>query len=171
MAPAHPGEGHSTGGECARGCAQSSQRRFVRRRISSGIERFVPLHPKPSIGSFIGAIAMSAVGWMWLRRFVRSALTRENRPRTHSQRRAKTIPGLERLEAMSLLSTGMHLMSAAAAHVDRSNNQAIVSRINQPQVVSTDNMSSAAAREFRPDARDVARADGVARCDPYRLHQ
>jgi hypothetical protein len=88
---------------------------------------------------------MSAMGWMWLRRLVRSALTRESRPRTHSQRRAKTIPGLERLEAMSLLSTGMHLMSAATAHVDRSSNLAFVSHINDPQVVSTDNMSSAAA--------------------------
>ncbi len=46
---------------------------------------------------------------------------------------------------MSLLSAGMHAMSAAAAYVDRSNNQAIISRLNQPQVVSTDTTSSAAA--------------------------
>ena len=85
---------------------------------------------------------MSAVGWTWLRRFVRSALTRENRPRASSHRRAKTIPGLERLEVVSLLSTGMHMMSAATAHADRSSNQAIVSRLNEPRVVSTDNMSS-----------------------------
>jgi hypothetical protein len=85
---------------------------------------------------------MSAVGWMWLRRFVRSALTWESRPRTHSQRRVKTIPGLERLEAMALLSTGTHMMSAAEGHVDHSSNHAIVSKITEPQVWSTDDVSS-----------------------------
>jgi hypothetical protein len=43
---------------------------------------------------------------------------------------------------MSLLSTGMHLMSAATAHVDRSSNLAFVSHINEPPVVSTNDMSS-----------------------------
>jgi len=43
---------------------------------------------------------------------------------------------------MSLLSTGMHMMSAATSHVDRSNNLAFVSHINEPQVVSTNDMSS-----------------------------
>ncbi len=45
---------------------------------------------------------MIAVGWMWLRRLFRTALTWESRPRTHSQRKVKTIPGVEPLEAMAL---------------------------------------------------------------------
>ena len=115
---------------------QTSQRRFARRSTSSGIEWFVRLHPKPPNRFITGAIAMSAVGWMWLRRAFRSALTRESRPRSRSPRRVKAIPGLERLEAVALLSTGMHVMTAAKAHVDHSRNHAIVSQITSPQAES-----------------------------------
>ena len=53
MAPAHPGEGHRTEGECARG-ACSILVATIRRRITSVIERIVHLYPKPSIGSHRG---------------------------------------------------------------------------------------------------------------------
>ena len=75
---------------------------------------------------------MIVVGWMWLRRLFQSALTWESRPRTRSQRRVKTIPGVEPLESMALLSTGIHMIGGAAAHVDHSSNRRPVSHVTLP---------------------------------------
>lgn len=49
---------------------------------------------------------MNAGGWMSLGRLFPGASTRERRSRTHAQRSRKTIPSLESLEAIALLSTG-----------------------------------------------------------------
>src|SRR5271166_5071993 len=49
---------------------------------------------------------MSARGWMSLGRLFPGSSTRERRPRTHAQRSRRTIPSLESLEAIALLSTG-----------------------------------------------------------------
>ena len=57
------------------------------------------------VGSPKGAIAMSAGGWMSLGRLFPGTSTRERRPRTHAQRSRRTIPSLESLEAIALLST------------------------------------------------------------------
>src|SRR5271157_3546834 len=143
MAPAHPGLGPFY---CEQvrpgGRTQASQRRFARRRISSGIGRIVPQHPEPSTRFILGAIVMSAMGWMWLRRLSRSGLTWESRPRTDSQRKRKTIPGVEPLEAMALLSTGSSLMSGAAVHLDHSSKDRLVSHVPKPPVSYTADMSS-----------------------------
>ena len=85
---------------------------------------------------------MSAVGWMWLRRLFRSALTWEGRPRTYSQRKRRTIPGVEPLEAMALLSTGSSVMSGAAVHLDHSSKDRLVSHVTKPPVSYTADMSS-----------------------------
>jgi len=85
---------------------------------------------------------MSAMGWMWLRRLSRSGLTWESRPRTDSQRKRKTIPGVEPLEAMALLSTGSSLMSGAAVHLDRSSKDRLVSHAINPPVSYTASISS-----------------------------
>ena len=85
---------------------------------------------------------MSAMGWMWLRRLSRSGLTWESRPRTHSQRKRKTIPGVEPLEAMALLSTGSSLMSGAAVHLHHSSKDRLVSHAINPPVSYTADMSS-----------------------------
>ena len=85
---------------------------------------------------------MSAASCMWLRRLSRSALTWESRPRTHSQRKRKTIPGFETLEAMALLSTGSSLMSGAAVHLDHSSKDRLVSHAINPPVSYTADMSS-----------------------------
>src|SRR5271166_2813668 len=57
------------------------------------------------VGSPKGAIAMNAGGWMSLGRLFAGTSTRERRPRTHAQRSRRTIPSLESLEAIALLST------------------------------------------------------------------
>jgi hypothetical protein len=49
---------------------------------------------------------MNAGGWMSLGRLFPGTSTRERRPRTHAQRSRRTIPSLESLEAIALLSTG-----------------------------------------------------------------
>ncbi len=85
---------------------------------------------------------MGAVGWMWLRRLSRSALTWESRPRAHSQRKRKTIPGVEPLEAMALLSTGSSLMSGAAVHLHHSSKDRLVGHAPKPPVSYTADMSS-----------------------------
>jgi len=53
---------------------------------------------------------MSAGGWMSLGRLFPGTSTRERRPRTHAQRSRRTIPSLESLEAIALLSTGSAVM-------------------------------------------------------------
>ena len=69
-------------------------------------------------------------------------MTWESRPRTHSQRKRKTIPGFETLEAMALLSTGSSLMSGAAVHLDHSSKDRLVSHAINPPVSYTADMSS-----------------------------
>ena len=58
------------------------------------------------VGSLKGAIAMNTGGWISLGRLFPGTSTRERRPRTHAQRSRRTIPSLESLEAIALLSTG-----------------------------------------------------------------
>ena len=86
---------------------------------------------------------MIVVGWMRLRRFFRSTLTWQSRLHTHSRRRVKTIPGFEPLESMALLSTGIHMISSAAAHVDHSSNRRPLYHVTDPRVLYTDVMTSA----------------------------
>jgi hypothetical protein len=86
---------------------------------------------------------MIVVGWMRLRRFFRSTLTWKSRPHTHSRRRVKTIPGVEPLESMALLSAGMHVMSSAAAHVDHSSKRRPLYHVTDPRVLYTSVMTSA----------------------------
>jgi hypothetical protein len=78
---------------------------------------------------------------MLLRQVFRSSLTRIIRPRTHSQSRRKTIPGVEPLEPMALLSTGVPMMSGAAVHVDHSSNHRLVRHHSNPHVSNTGDMS------------------------------
>jgi hypothetical protein len=84
---------------------------------------------------------MSAVGWMWLRQFFRSSLTRKIRPRTHCHSRRKTIPDVEPLEAMALLSTGVPMTSGAAVHLDHSSDHRLVRHLTKPHVSHTSDMS------------------------------
>ena len=93
---------------------------------------------------------MIVVGLMRLRRLFRSASTWERRLRTHSQRRVKTIPGVEPLESVALLSTGIHMISGAAAHVDHSSNRRPVYHVTDPRVLYTNVMTSAQASESTP---------------------
>ena len=93
---------------------------------------------------------MSVVGLMRLRRLFRSASTWERRLRIHSQRRVKTIPGVEPLESVALLSTGIHMISGAAAHVDHSSNRRPVDHVTDPRVLYNNVMTSAQAPESTP---------------------
>jgi hypothetical protein len=89
---------------------------------------------------------MSAV--MWVRRVFHSVLTREIRPRTRFPRRRQTVPVVEPLEAMALLSTGMvhgaavDLAHSSAHRLLRHVTQPHVSHVTQPHVSNTDPMSS-----------------------------
>jgi hypothetical protein len=85
---------------------------------------------------------MSALGWMWLCRLFRIALTWQRSLGTRSQRRRRTIPSFEPLEGMALLSTGVHMMSGAAEHLARSSHHRLVRHVTTPHVLATDQMSS-----------------------------
>jgi len=85
---------------------------------------------------------MMAVGWMWLRRVVHTALTWASRPRTRSPRKRKTIPSFEPLEGMALLSTGVPMMGSAAVHLDRAREHRLHNHVTTPHVSYTNDMSS-----------------------------
>jgi hypothetical protein len=89
-----------------------------------------------------GAIAMSAVGWMWMRRLVRNVSTWQSKPRARFHRKRKTIPGVEPLEAMALLSAGIPLLNGAGMHLAHSSDHRLVPRVAKPHASNTDQMSS-----------------------------
>jgi hypothetical protein len=93
---------------------------------------------------------MIVAGWMRLRRLFRRTLKWESRTRTHSLRRVKRIPGVEPLESMALLSTGIHMISGAAAHVDHLSNRRPVYHVTEPRVSYTNVMTSAQAPVSSP---------------------
>jgi hypothetical protein len=78
---------------------------------------------------------------MWLRQLFRSGLTRESRPRTHSHSRRKTIPDVEPLEAMALLSSGVSMTNGAAVHWDHSSNERLVRHLTKPHFSYAGKMS------------------------------
>ncbi len=64
---------------------------------------------------------MGAAGWTWVHRLFRNAFARKSRARIRTQIRRRTLPGLEPLEAMALLSAGGSVLSHAAfGHEHRS---------------------------------------------------
>jgi hypothetical protein len=83
---------------------------------------------------------MNAV--MWVRRVFQSVLTRQSRPRTRFPRKRQTVPGVESLEAMALLSTGMPMMHGAAVDLAHSSAHRLVRHVTQARVANTDSMSS-----------------------------
>jgi hypothetical protein len=85
---------------------------------------------------------MSTVVWTWLRRLFGSALTPKSGPRRFLHRRRKTIPSIEPLEAMALLSAGFRALSDVAAHPDHSRVHRLVRHVSNPHVLATSNMSS-----------------------------
>jgi hypothetical protein len=90
----------------------------------------------------IGTIAMSAVGWTWLRRAFRRVTTQKSGPRRFSKPRRKTIPCVEPLEAVALLSGGVRLFSDGWPHVHHQSNQRIVRHLEPPHLLSTSDTSS-----------------------------
>ena len=82
--------------------------------VQSGIGRIVIEHPERTTRLTAGAISMSAVVWTWLRGLFGIALTWERGLRARSPKKRKTVPALEPLEAMALLSTGAHPIGRAA---------------------------------------------------------
>ncbi len=72
---------------------------------------------------------MSAVVWIWLHQLLRIVLTWESRLRARSPRKRKTVPGIESLEAMALLSSGAHMMGRAAEHLDLAREHRLVRRV------------------------------------------
>ncbi len=80
---------------------------------------------------------MNAVGWMWLRRLHRRALTpaEAGKANRHSQRRRKIAPNLQALESIELLSTGGPVIGHPPApwnHAERHLLSGQVSRLNVP---------------------------------------
>jgi hypothetical protein len=62
---------------------------------------------------------MSAVRWLWERRFVnKSAVSWGRKPRTHSSRKRRSVPVIESLETLALLSAGGAKLIAAAVRLD-----------------------------------------------------
>ncbi len=119
----------------------TSQRRFApRRSIPAPADR--TRTPRTNHRFTVGAIAMSAWGWMRLRRLFRIVFSWESTLRARLPRRRKTIPNFESLEAMALLSTGSHMMGRYAEHLAHSRDHRLVSHVTKPHVVSTDDMSS-----------------------------
>ena len=77
---------------------------------------------------------MNAVGWMWLRRLLRRALSPAGKANRHSQRRRKTAPSLQALEAIELLS-GVAVIghpSVQWIHAEHHLLSGQVSRLNAP---------------------------------------
>jgi hypothetical protein len=77
---------------------------------------------------------MSASGGTWLRRLFPRDVTRASRPRSESVRSRKAIPGVESLERIALLSTGMATPSGAAVRLDRAGHHRVVEHVTKPHV-------------------------------------
>ncbi len=94
---------------------------------------------------------MSAGGWMSLRRFVSGALTRELRLPTGAKSR-RTIPSVESLEGIMLLSTGGAL---ARSHAPRHHEQS--TQHVSPVSSSSSDMGGAVVRSHEPRHHELSR--------------
>ena len=109
---------------------------------------------------------MGTVGWMWLRRTLSERLDLGKQATHPLQRKRKTIPGVEPLEAMALLSTGSprdeRCRGASASLKQR---PACRPRPQTACPLHRRHMSSG------PGTSNQDRADGVDRRDPDELHE
>jgi hypothetical protein len=84
---------------------------------------------------------MTAVVWFRMRRLLRNASNWQRWRRTRIQRKRRTIPGIESLEGMALLSAGIPVLHGAAVHLAHASDHQLVRHVPKPYAANTEQMS------------------------------
>jgi hypothetical protein len=101
---------------------------------------------------------MSAVGWSWLRRLFQNVAIRQRSQRTLPKRKRSTVPLIEPLEAMALLSAGARMVNDPIVNLDRAGHQRLVRHATHPRV-SPSSGTSADQAPVTPPAQTVSIGD------------